>query len=120
MPARIVVVLKDRELAEAAVSTLVADGLSALAFYGPLEALNHLEQAQDVELLVASSYFGEGKPNGASLALMTRRKRPHLKVIFTAPASDVVPLLQDIGSVILEPISTAGIAQAVRVTIIAQ
>jgi len=82
MPPRIVVVLNDPELADAAVSALVAVGHNALAVHDPMAALILLQQARDVELLVTSAFFSEGKPSGASLALMTKLRRPELKVIF--------------------------------------
>jgi hypothetical protein len=118
MPARIVVVLKDRELADATVSALVADGHDALAVHDSMVALALLKQATDIELLVASTYFGRGKPTGAALALMTKLRRPDLKVIFTANP-ELVPLLEDIGRVIVEPISPSLVVEAIRVTMTA-
>lgn len=119
MPARIVVVLSDPKLADATVSALVADGHNALAVHDPMEALKLLEKAKDIELLVASTYFGEGKPTGAALALMTKLSRPDLKVIFTAEPK-LVPLLEDIGRVIVEPISPSRIMDEVRITMTAE
>ena len=68
MPARIVVVLNNPELADAAVSALTADGYDALAVHDSMAALDLLEQAKDIELLVTSADFSEGKPNGWALA----------------------------------------------------
>lgn len=113
MPARIVVVLNDLELADATVSALVADGHDALAVHDSMTALALLGHAVDIELLVASTYFGEGKPTGASLALMTRLRRPDLKVIFAADPK-LVPLLADIGRVTVEPVLPVHVVDAVR------
>ena len=119
MPARIVVVLSDPELAGATVSALSIDGYDALAIHDSLEALALLSQAVDIELLVASTYFGEGKPTGASLALMTKLRRPDLKVIFAADPK-LAPLLEDIGRVLAEPILPAHVVDAVRSVMIAE
>lgn len=119
MPARIVVVLNDPELADATVSALAADGHNALAVHDSRAALDLLEQAEDIELLVASTYFGEGKPTGSALALMTKLRRPDLKVIFTAHPQ-LVPLLEDIGRVIVEPISPSRVVDAVRITMMVE
>ncbi|HTI80836.1 MAG TPA: hypothetical protein VL614_10360 [Acetobacteraceae bacterium] len=119
MPAQIVVVLSDPELADATVSALTADGHDALAVHDPMTALALLGQATEIELLVASTYFGEGKPTGTSLALMTKLSRPNLKVIFTADP-ELVPLLEDIGRVIVDPITPACIVDAVRLTMTPQ
>jgi CheY-like chemotaxis protein len=64
MPARIVVVLNSPELADATVSALTDDGYDALAVHDSMAALDLLEQAKDIELLVTSTDFSEGKPNG--------------------------------------------------------
>ena len=119
MLARIVVVLKDPELADATVSALVAEGHDALAVHDSMAALTLLEEATDIELLVASTYFGERKPTGAALALMTKLRRPDLKVIFTANP-ELAPLLEDIGRVIVEPISPSRVVEAIRTTMMAE
>jgi hypothetical protein len=62
MPAQIVAVLNDSELADATVSALAAHGHNALAVQDSMAALALLGQAADIELLVASTYFGEGSP----------------------------------------------------------
>jgi len=79
MPARIVVVLNESELADATASALVVDGHDALTVHDPMAALALLRQAVAIDLLVTSPYFGEGKPTGASLALMTKLRRPDLR-----------------------------------------
>ena len=119
MPTRIVVVLNDPGLADATVSALVADGHNALAIHDSMAALDLLEQAKDIGLLVTSPYFGERKPTGAALALMTRLRRPDLRVIF-ATNPQLAPLLEDIGRVIVEPISASQIVDAVRITMAAE
>ena len=49
-----------------------------------MAALDALENAQRVEVLITRVRFPPGKPNGIALALMARHKRPGIKVLFTA------------------------------------
>jgi hypothetical protein len=53
-----------------------------------MAALLALEGAESVELLITGMHFPEGKPNGISLALITRRMRPTVKILFAAPPED--------------------------------
>ena len=82
MPARIVVVLDEPGAASQAAALLQAQGYDAISLPESLTALEALSGAKHVELLVTSLNHGPGKPNGISLALMTRQRRPGLKVIF--------------------------------------
>jgi DNA-binding NtrC family response regulator len=118
MPARIVVVLNDPVLADATVSALKASGYDALAVHDSMVALSMLEQARDVELLVTSTDFSSGKPNGMALALMTKLKRPELKVIF-ADDPESATLLEDIGHLMAEPILLPLVVETVRTTLTA-
>ena len=118
MPARIVVVLNDPILADATASALNTDGYDALAIHDPMVALTMLEQAADIELLVTSTNFRPGKPNGLALARMTKLKRPQLKVIFTG-SPDLMSLLEDIGDLIVEPVSPPQIIETVRTALTA-
>jgi hypothetical protein len=116
MPARIVVVLNNPKLADAAVSALMANGYDALAIHDSMAALTLLEHAQDIELLVTSTYFQEGKPTGAALALMTKTKRPQLRVVFVGDPH-LAALLDDIGQMIAEPISPLRVVDIVRIAL---
>ena len=82
MPARVVVVLDDLEFADQAVGGLAAQNYEAIALPDPLAALDALESAVRVELLITCTIHAEGQPNGVSLALMARAKRRDVKVIF--------------------------------------
>ncbi len=79
---RVVVVLRDRALAEVTASTLLAHGIEAIAFGRPTAALQELEQSRTTDVLVTSADFQPGSPKGISLARVTRLRRPLLKVIF--------------------------------------
>lgn len=84
MPAPVVLVHSDPEyLAQAAEGLRVA-GLAVAAFSNSMAALDALERAETSEVLVTLLSPPEGMPNGLSLALVAKRKRPRLKVLFLA------------------------------------
>src|SRR5215472_16402299 len=66
--ARVVVVLRDQNLACATASTLVAHGIDAIAFARPTAALHELQEGASADVLVTSADFQPGLPNGISLA----------------------------------------------------
>jgi hypothetical protein len=49
-----------------------------------MSALDALEEAQRVEVLITRVLFPTGQPNGVALARMARLKRPRIKIIFAA------------------------------------
>jgi hypothetical protein len=49
-----------------------------------MSAIEALEAAQLIEVLITRVIFPEGQPNGVSLALMARVKKPGVKVLFAA------------------------------------
>ena len=49
-----------------------------MAFSSSMSAMDALE------LLVTRVIFPEGQPNGVSLALMTKMKKPNVKILFAA------------------------------------
>jgi len=83
-PARIAVVHDDPEFIESTVTALVGTGHSVRAFTSSMSAIKALEAAQQIEVLVTRVIFPEGQPNGVSLALMARVKKPGVKVPFAA------------------------------------
>jgi DNA-binding NtrC family response regulator len=85
MPARVVVVLDEPGFADKTAVVLAAAGINAAAFADPMAALDALEGAHRVELLVACPDFPQGKPNGIALARMARLKRPDITVLFVGP-----------------------------------
>lgn len=89
MPAQVVVVFHDPKITEELAYAIRSNGHVVQPFTDPMLALNALEQAQKVELLITCVQFSAGKPNGRSLALMARRKRPGIKCMFlTRPGED--------------------------------
>ncbi|HEX4113542.1 MAG TPA: hypothetical protein VH020_13500 [Stellaceae bacterium] len=89
MPARIVVVHDDPEFLQSVCNALQFDGHDSVAgLSDSLMALSALEVAESVDLLITGMHFPQGKPNGISLALIARRMRPNVKILFAAPPED--------------------------------
>jgi DNA-binding NtrC family response regulator len=84
VPARVVVVHDEPKVSKQTVDALRLVGYEVAAFTDPMAALDALENAQRVEVLITRVRFPPGKPNGIALALMARHKRPGIKVLFTA------------------------------------
>src|SRR5262245_1346735 len=82
MPAQIVIALNDITLANRVATELSARGYDTIAFSDPMAALNELEDARRLQLLIASVDFGAGRPNGVTLARMAKLKRPRMMAIF--------------------------------------
>src|SRR5215472_7553413 len=82
MPARVVVVLNEPDFAEQVSTAMQAGGYEALAFSNSIAAIDALELADRIELLITCLDFAPGQPNGISLALMTQMRRPRLRVLF--------------------------------------
>ena len=81
MPARIVVADDDPEFVNNTVMALRGAGYDVAAFADSMSALAALEVAQLVEVLITGLEFPEGLPNGVSLGLMARLKRPGVNVL---------------------------------------
>jgi DNA-binding NtrC family response regulator len=84
MPARVVVVHDEPDFIDRTVAALRAAGHDVMAFSSSMSAIVALEHAQQIEVLVTRVIFPEGQPNGVSLALMTKMKKPGVKVLFAA------------------------------------
>jgi DNA-binding response OmpR family regulator len=110
MPARVVVVLDDGQLCAEVADILSKSGYEALAMPDSMVALDALEGAALIELLVASINFSGGKPNGVSLALMARIRRPKLNVIFLG-SPDYAQYSTGLGEIIPTPASASEIVQ---------
>ncbi len=84
MHARIVVVYDDPEFLEVLASAFGRAGHEVVAFNDPVAALEGLQAAQPIEVLVTCAQFPPGKPDGIVLARMIRVKRPGTRVLFIA------------------------------------
>ena len=82
LPACVIFVHDDPAFLASAASAIQRSGYTVAAFSDPMQALSTLEKAKSAELLVTRAEFSRGKPNGVSLALMARVRRPGIKVLF--------------------------------------
>ncbi|MBS0641344.1 MAG: hypothetical protein JSS43_15830 [Proteobacteria bacterium] len=96
MPARVVLAHADEVFLQDAHAALQAEALTVAPYTGSMEALKAMESAEAVELLVVSINFPGHQPNGVSLALMTKRRRPNVKIIFIGEPSQA-NLVDDLG-----------------------
>lgn len=86
MPARVVFVHDDFDFTASTVAVLrhvVGDDDAAL-FTSSMAAVKALELAQKIEVLIRRTEFPEGQPNGISLGLMARIRRPGVKILLLA------------------------------------
>ena len=77
-----------------------------------MSTLVALEAAQRVEVLITRVLFPEGLPNGVSLALMARLKRPEVKVLFVA-RPDTEEHTEDVGEFLPAPAKAADVVEIV-------
>ena len=112
MPARIVVVLNELGIAEEAASTLRAQGQDALALIDPMTALEALEGAERIEVLVTCLDFAPGKPNGIALGRMARLRRPGIRVLFVGPA-DLEEFAEGLGTFMASPVTGRQLVEGV-------
>ena len=82
MPSRVVVACEEAEFANITADALRTTERSVIAFHDSMAALDALEAASKVELLVTCMEFGPGKVNGIALARMARLKKPGVRVLF--------------------------------------
>lgn len=87
MPAPVVVVLLDEEFSHVAAEGLRKMGYETICLFDLMVALDALEKASRIELLVTGLDFGPRRPNGIALARMARLKRPGIKVLFIGPGN---------------------------------
>ena len=119
MPARVVVVLNEPEIAEEAASALRAQGQDALALADSMTALELLERAERLEVLVTGVDFAPGKPNGIALGRMARLKRPGIRVLFVGPA-DLEELADGLGAFMSSPATAPQLVESILQTLDAE
>ena len=116
MPARIAIVLNEPEIAEEAASALRAQGQDTLALVDPMTALEALEGAERIEVLVTCLDFAPGKPNGIALGCMARSKRPGIRVLFVGPA-DLEKFAEGPGTFMAAPVTVTQVVEGVLQTL---
>jgi hypothetical protein len=111
MPARIVVALNEPGFADEAEAMLRGQGYDAKALPDSMAALEALEGAYLIELLVTCPNFPDRKPNGVALARMARTKRPGIKVLFVGPP-ELEHFTEGLGAYRHSPIGVAEVVEA--------
>jgi DNA-binding NtrC family response regulator len=113
MPVQIVLVHDDAAFRTTAAQALGAEGYSVTSFADALAATAALAMANRIELLITRLQFAEGRSNGVALALMTKRRKPGVKVIFTG-----LPELKghsaDVGLFLEMPVALDDLVNTVR------
>src|SRR5579859_5797755 len=107
VPAPVLVVHDDAETRDVALAALRSAGLEAVALADPMVALDAIEADSRVRVLVTSTTFPAGKPNGVALGRMLKAKRHPLKVVFIASLEDQ-PLTEGLGEALplaLDPLT---------------
>ncbi len=113
MPANIVVVHDDPAFLDNTVRALQRAGYDAAGFLQSMAALDALEAAERVEVLVTRVRFPEGTPHGVALAQMTRHKRPGIKVLLIA-RPDSASHVNGVGEVLATPVTADEVVEKVR------
>jgi DNA-binding NtrC family response regulator len=113
LSANIAIVHNEPAFLDRATAALLHAGFNVAAFADPIEALNGIEAAEDVDGLVTRVTFPEGKPHGVSLALMLRAKHRRLKVVFVG-RSHRIEHTGRIGELVPHPVDLERLVQAVE------
>ena len=114
MPARVVLVHDDPEFVGACVAILREASYDTVAFTDPMAALNALDAAQMVELLITRLVYPPGKPNGLSLARMTKSKRPSVRVLLMTHSENSQHIGEEWGEWLLLPTTPTVLLEAVN------
>jgi DNA-binding response OmpR family regulator len=84
IPAKVAMVHDDSEFIQRVTETLRFAGHEAARFLDPKAALDALDSAQHIDVLVTRARFPTGKLNGITLAQNARVNRPGIRLLFTA------------------------------------
>jgi hypothetical protein len=82
-------------------------------FPDSMVALEALDTASRVEVLITGPSFAPRKPSGIALARTALTRRPHIRVLFMA-RSDLVLFTQGMGELLQAPVEVSDIVHAVR------
>ena len=88
-------------------------GYDAVAMVDSMAALDILEHAGRIELLITCPEFAPDKPTGLSLVRMARSKRPNIKALFIG-SSELAVYAHHLGTFIASPVSMAAVVEAAR------
>jgi DNA-binding NtrC family response regulator len=112
MPAPIVIVLDEADASERTAAMLQAAGYDAISLPDSMAALDAMEGAVRVEVLVTCVDHGAGKPNGVALARMARYKRPGIRILFVG-AAEFAQHTDGLGVFIPDPVTAEDVTNAV-------
>ena len=112
MEQRVILVHDDAKVLAEMAAALNSNGYEVSAFASTLQALDAIEPADRVDVLVTSVLFPLGTPHGISLAQMAKSKRPEMRVLFTA-APEFADHTAGIGDFLPLPVDPADLVKAV-------
>jgi hypothetical protein len=78
-----------------------------------MAALDALDVANSIEVLITGADFAPHKPNGIALARMALQRRPRMRVLFMA-RSDLILFTEGLGEFLEDPVEIADVVQAVK------
>ena len=110
MPAHVVLVHDEEAFSADLGRALAESGYQVLAFPDPLVALQALETAERLELLITRIEFPKGRSNGQALALMARKTRPDVKVLFVC-SPEFNRYGEGLGEVLLAPATVSDVVK---------
>ena len=110
MPAQVVLVHDEEAFSANVGRALAASGYQVMAFPDPLVALQALENAERLQLLITRIEFPAGRSNGQALALMARTRRPDVQVLFVCPPQ-FNSYVADLGEVLLAPATVSDVVE---------
>lgn len=117
MPAQLVLVHDDPKFVEQCAAMLQSAGYHVAAFSDPLLALDALDAARTVELLITRVAYALGKPSGLALARMAKLRRPNIRVLFLALPENAVHIDSDWDEPLPLPTTPAALVEAVKRTV---
>jgi DNA-binding NtrC family response regulator len=113
MPACIVVVHDDPQFVETAVAALTSAGHDVRTYTDTMAAMEALDAAQRLEILITRVAFPPGQPHGMAFANMARVKKPRLRVLFVGLPENRGHT-EGIGSFLPLPVTTDELVDAVN------
>jgi DNA-binding NtrC family response regulator len=112
MRAHVVFVHSQLPFTEMMAPALIRAGYKVSVFADPIPALNAMRIVQKVDILITALQFPQGRPNGISLALMTRNMRA-VRILIAGPQK-LAHYAVRVGEFLPIPFSAADLVEAVQ------
>jgi DNA-binding NtrC family response regulator len=112
MPGRIVVVHDHPSSVEGIESALRTAGYDVATFADTMTAIDALDRAQDIDMLITRTGFPPGQPHGVALGKMARVKRRDIKVLFVG-AAERLEHTQGVGEFLAAPVTARDVVAMV-------